>query len=144
MREISAGGVVFHKDKVLVLKKFNGAWVLPKGKVEHGETLQEAALREVKEEANVVADIGEYIGKIQYKYYNHQHQKNSTKVVHWYVMNSESTKAKPLADEGFCCAKFVNYEKVLEKMVHIKEISIVKKAATIKGVNDGLYKSIER
>ena len=31
MEEISAGGVVIHEDEVLILKKYRGDWVLPKG-----------------------------------------------------------------------------------------------------------------
>ena len=35
--EISAGGVVLFGNAILLLRKFNGDWVLPKGKVEEGE-----------------------------------------------------------------------------------------------------------
>ena len=48
--EVSAGGVVLFGNAILLLRKFNGDWVLPKGKVEEGEKRQEAALREVLEE----------------------------------------------------------------------------------------------
>ena len=37
MKEISAGGVVFNSKKILLLRKFNGGWVLPKGHVKKGE-----------------------------------------------------------------------------------------------------------
>ena len=47
--EVSAGGVVLFGNAILLLRKFNGDWVLPKGKVEEGENRQEAALREVLE-----------------------------------------------------------------------------------------------
>ena len=50
--EISAGGVVLFGNAILMLRKFNGDWVLPKGKVEEGENNEEAALREVSEEKN--------------------------------------------------------------------------------------------
>ena len=57
MEEISAGGVVINKGKVALLKKFRGDWVLPKGRIEAGETQEEAALREVKEEVGINAEI---------------------------------------------------------------------------------------
>ena len=67
---VSCGGVVFYKGKVLLLyKNQNGkymGWVMPKGTVEKGETYQKTALREVKEETNVSAEIIKYIGKTQY------------------------------------------------------------------------------
>lgn len=37
-------------------------WTLPKGKLEAGETLEQAALREVREEAGVKARIRGYVG----------------------------------------------------------------------------------
>ena len=51
-----AGGVVFDKrGRVLVLRHVNGDWVFPKGHLEGNETLLQAALREVSEEAGVSA-----------------------------------------------------------------------------------------
>ena len=47
--EISAGGVVLFGNAILMLRKLNGDWALPKGKVEEGENNEEAALREVSE-----------------------------------------------------------------------------------------------
>lgn len=37
MKETSSGGVVVRNGKVLILKKFRGDWVLPKGRLEEGE-----------------------------------------------------------------------------------------------------------
>ena len=48
MRWVRAAGCVVHDDAgnmLLILR--NGRWDLPKGKVESGETLLQAALREV-------------------------------------------------------------------------------------------------
>ncbi|MBI5835461.1 MAG: NUDIX domain-containing protein [Armatimonadetes bacterium] len=46
-----AGGVVLHGDRVLLLyKRLNGEWRLPKGRLNAGEDLLAAALREVSEE----------------------------------------------------------------------------------------------
>ena len=55
-----AGGVVFNvASEVLVLGHQQGSWVFPKGHVEPGETLLQAALREVEEEAGVHATAPE-------------------------------------------------------------------------------------
>ena len=64
--EISSGGVVVFNNAILLLRKFNGDWVLPKGKVEQGETLEQAALREVSEESGVKGQIQQYLGEIHY------------------------------------------------------------------------------
>ena len=57
----SCGGVVIYRGKILLLyknykNKYEG-WVLPKGTVEAGESHEETALREVKEESSVLISI---------------------------------------------------------------------------------------
>lgn len=54
MRWVRAAGCVVHDDAgnmLLILR--NGRWDLPKGKVESGETLLQAALREAEEETGI-------------------------------------------------------------------------------------------
>ena len=50
----AAGGIVTAPDHSMLLILRNGRWDLPKGKVEPGETLLQAALREVQEETGIV------------------------------------------------------------------------------------------
>ncbi len=60
----AAGGVVIHEGKMLLLDRpARGEVRLPKGHVEPGESLHEAALREVREETglaalDIVAELG--------------------------------------------------------------------------------------
>lgn len=56
--EKSCGAVVFRKShgniEILLIKHLNGGyWSFPKGHVEVGETEEETAIREVKEETNI-------------------------------------------------------------------------------------------
>ena len=73
-RIFSAGGIIVKKDddgiKVLVTQhsKHKG-WDFPKGHLEIGESSEDAALREVKEETGVKAEIIEKVGQTQYFYY---------------------------------------------------------------------------
>jgi len=67
-----AGGVVFRKSDsqvfYLVVSSSDGAnWVLPKGHIEPGESPEEAALRELKEEAGVVGEIVERLSEQHFK-----------------------------------------------------------------------------
>jgi len=66
-KEYSAGGVVFkEKKEVLLIKNPSNVWTFPKGHIEKGETKEQAALREVKEETNIDAEIITYLGEIHY------------------------------------------------------------------------------
>ena len=105
---VSCGGVVIHDGKVLLLyKNQNGrymGWVLTKGTVEPGETYQQTALREVKEETNSDAEIVKYIGKTQYTFRGNEDIVSKT--VHWYLMVTDSFDCKPQAEEFFVDAGF--------------------------------------
>ena len=56
--QTAVGAIVFRDDKVLLVKRTNhpgkGLWAIPGGRVKLGETLKEAARREVKEETGVI------------------------------------------------------------------------------------------
>ena len=56
--EKSCGGIIFYKTKqntkILLVKNNNGRyWSFPKGHIEEGETEQETAIREIKEETGL-------------------------------------------------------------------------------------------
>jgi 8-oxo-dGTP diphosphatase len=56
--QTAVGAIVFRDDTVLLVKRANhpgkGLWAIPGGRVKLGETLKEAAIREVKEETGVI------------------------------------------------------------------------------------------
>ncbi len=69
-REFSAGGIVFNdKGQVLVTQHSqNHHWSFPKGLIDPGQTTEEAALREVKEEGGVKAEILDKVGYSKFVY----------------------------------------------------------------------------
>lgn len=58
---ISTGGVCFENDEVLLVKIGYGAnrgmWMLPGGLVESGETIEEAVVREIREETGLETEV---------------------------------------------------------------------------------------
>src|SRR5687768_9548476 len=64
--QLSAGGVVYRTDRttgeiVIVEVVPELRWQLPKGVIDPGETREQAALREVREEAGVDAEIVAFV-----------------------------------------------------------------------------------
>lgn len=73
-KRINVVGAVFIKDgKVLAAKRsasmaLPGLWEFPGGKIEAGETAQEALLREISEELNCDIEVGNYLTTTDYQY----------------------------------------------------------------------------
>jgi len=125
MIEVSSGGVVVFGNTILLLKKYNGDWVLPKGRLEVGESIKTAALREVMEESGVKGEILEYLGAIHYNYRNLKKDEIVSKTVHWYLMKSNNMECKPLKKEGFVDAMFVHIEKAKRLVRYTDERNII-------------------
>lgn len=72
VQQLVVGAVVSSGDKVLLLQRpaddfMGGIFELPSGKVEAGEALDAALIREVKEEAGLdVSRIADYLGFFDY------------------------------------------------------------------------------
>ena len=68
---VSAGGVVYRPEAgglliALCGRKRTGTWNLPKGTPDDGETVEETALREVREETGLEVEIEAPLGEIEY------------------------------------------------------------------------------
>ena len=74
VREPTAGGIVFRRNQrgdveILLIQDHKDRWTIPKGHIEEGETAQEAARREIGEEAGLHdIDMLGWLGKIHFRY----------------------------------------------------------------------------
>ena len=92
-REFSAGGIVFKDNKVLLTKHSqNHHWSFPKGLIDPGQTSQEAAVREVREEGGVEAEILDKVGYSKYVY--SLNGEKIFKVVTYFLMKYKSGDIK--------------------------------------------------
>jgi ADP-ribose pyrophosphatase YjhB (NUDIX family) len=120
-KETSAGGIVIVGNAILLLRKYNGDWVLPKGRVEYNEEISKTALREVLEESGVKAEIVKYIGEITYPMHVHrQEREQSIKTVYWFLMKARNMDCKPQREEGFAEAKYIHIDRA-EEMAHYND-----------------------
>ena len=66
--------IIVDGDKIFATQRgygeFKGGWEFPGGKIEEGETPEEALVREIKEELDTVIEVGELIDTVEYDYPN--------------------------------------------------------------------------
>ena len=114
----AAGGIVEAPDGELLAIFREGRWDLPKGMVEHGETLAEAALREVAEETGIRnASLNHLITKTYHIYdkYGGWHLKQTS----WFAMNSpDKDTTIPQREEGITQAIWLPREECLNRLIH--------------------------
>src|SRR6202046_5310581 len=94
---LAAGGIVLRPEQtpliaVVRLRKRN-EWVLPKGKLDDGETPRDAAEREVLEETGHDVSVHEFLGTLVYE------SGGRFKVVHYWRMETGGEPTHELMDD---------------------------------------------
>lgn len=73
MKKIEVVAAIIQEEgKILATQRgygeFKGGWEFPGGKVEPGESMQEALVREIHEELAIFIDVGKHIKTVEYQY----------------------------------------------------------------------------
>jgi ADP-ribose pyrophosphatase YjhB (NUDIX family) len=67
--EVAVGAVAVHDDRILLVRRGRGPaageWSVPGGRVEAGETLHEAVVREVAEETGLEVVVERFLGWVE-------------------------------------------------------------------------------
>lgn len=112
----AAGGLILSPSQHYLFILRNGFWDLPKGKVEAGETLAQAALREVKEETGIEeVEIVRELTTTWHTYYMAGQTKPILKKTRWFLMRAaQESKLVPQIEEGIVGAYWLPYEDAVE------------------------------
>ena len=87
----AAGGVVRRQGRIAVVHRPRyDDWSLPKGKLDPGETWEEAALREVREETGLECELGEELSSTSY-----HDRKGRSKLVRYWLMDVVGGEFEP-------------------------------------------------
>ncbi len=113
----AAGGVVVNQNQDVLWMYRLGKWDLPKGKLEKNEKFETAAVREVEEECNVKAELGQ---KICTTYHTYTHKnKLVLKKTRWYTMKTNFTGTLiPQTEEGIEKVEWMNEKKQIQALTN--------------------------
>ncbi|HEV2317784.1 MAG TPA: NUDIX domain-containing protein [Thermoplasmata archaeon] len=104
--ELAAGAVLAHRasrEILLLHERQEGRWCLPKGHVEPGESVLDAARREVREETGIASFVlGEELAEVRYRFFAPRRGVNVFKsAVYFFAETSERTsRPEEIFDEA--------------------------------------------
>ena len=113
-RIVSCGGLVFNSQKEVLFIKRAGRWELPKGHREAGESLEETAEREVKEECGAInLEVKSFLMETFHCYLFRNVW--CLKQNYWFEMEAgENYSLKPQTEEGITDVAFFNQEGLVD------------------------------
>jgi len=125
--ERSAGGLVLRRERaaysgLLIGRSTPRIWSLPKGHIEPNETIETAALREVKEETGIDATIIVKLSDIRYWFF--ANKMKHSKIVHFYLMRyigGTPTPQEGEVDE----TKWARLDEMPEMLTHVNERRLI-------------------
>jgi len=140
LERTSAGGVVVRADAgievCLIRPTGRTVWGLPKGGLESGETLTQAAVREVAEETGIRAVVDAELGAIDYSFYSREQNIRIHKTVHYYLMHATGGDTAD-HDHEVSEARWVGLHEALRRMTYPNEREMARRAVELRGAAPG-------
>jgi 8-oxo-dGTP pyrophosphatase MutT (NUDIX family) len=138
-KEVSAGGVVYRRGddgslEILLAsrrtRRGDLAWGLAKGGIEDGESNEDAAIREVREETGIVAQIEGSLGETKYFYV--WEDVRIRKTVHFFLMRAVGGDTDDRDDE-MEEIRWFPMERALKRAAYRGERDVLGRAAELLG-----------
>jgi 8-oxo-dGTP pyrophosphatase MutT (NUDIX family) len=135
--QVSAGGVAFRRvdgrtEIALICVGELNRWQLPKGVIEQDEPTETAALREVREETNVEAELLGLIDTVEYWFYSLRRGERVRyhKFVHFYLMRATGGEIRGQAFETNE-ARWFDIDTAINLLAFDGETNVATKAKTM-------------
>jgi 8-oxo-dGTP pyrophosphatase MutT (NUDIX family) len=141
VRTTSAGGIVTrdgeHGLEVLVCgRSSDHLWALPKGTPEPGETLEQTALREVREETGVEVESQGLVGDIKYWFSRPQEGVRYFKTVRHFLLRPVGGDPS-LHDHEFDEVRWIPAQEALKLLTYQNEVRILRQALDLVREREG-------
>ena len=138
---VSAGGVVYRQidgqiDTVLCGRSNPVRWSLAKGTPDEGETLEETALREVREETGLEVTLDSTLGSIEYWFADRDSEVRYHKTVHFYLMKAVGGDTEH-HDPEFDVVRWYPFEEALRIAAYPNEVNVLRRALDLISVGKG-------
>jgi len=115
---IAAGGLVTNDNGELLMIFRRGKWDLPKGKLDEGESIENCALREVKEETGLQnVSVVKFMSLTYHEYFDPHLKQDVIKETHWFEMYTPNDQSLlPQYEEDIEKIEWVNKKSMQEKL----------------------------
>jgi len=119
---LGAGGVLFNpQGQVLLIRDRQGFWCFPKGHLDPGESLEQAALREVEEETGIKGTVKQKLSTTRYR-----NNKGVLREIHWFLLEGQGNIR---LEKGLCGAGFFDLAEAKRLLAFPEDVRLLHEAS---------------